>query len=239
MSFDMSVVTFGLPILLRGLVNTVLFSFAGIALGLMLAPGIALARLSQRPWLRLPASIFVESLRNTPFLIQAFLFFYGLAALGFRVNAVAAGIVTLSLFGAATFSESFRGAIQSVASGQMESARAAGMSYAIAMRRIIFPQMWGYLIPTLTNQSTGVIKECSVLSVITVPEVAMAAQFVIGETFSPTESYVMVALLYWALTSAVTGVFAAFGRYHASRRSGPARARAAPAAAEMPAAFTD
>jgi His/Glu/Gln/Arg/opine family amino acid ABC transporter permease subunit len=212
MSIDISVVTFGLPILLRGLVNTILFSFAAIAVALIVGPCVALARLSRQPMLRRPAATFVEILRNTPFLIQAFLFFYGLAAMGLRVNAAVAGILTLSVFGTATFSESFRGAIQSVPPGQMEAATALGMSYRQALRLVIFPQMWGYLIPSITNQATGLIKECSVLSAITVPEVAMAAQFVIGETFSPTETYVMIALLYWVLTGAVTGLLAIFRR---------------------------
>jgi ABC-type arginine transport system permease subunit len=61
--------------------------------------------------------------------------------------------------------ESFRGAILSVERGQLESARAVGMSYGVAMWRIVLPQTWGYLIPSLTNQCTGLIKECSVLSV--------------------------------------------------------------------------
>jgi His/Glu/Gln/Arg/opine family amino acid ABC transporter permease subunit len=173
MSIDISVVTFGLPLLLRGLVNTVLFSFAAIAVALLVGPCVAIARLSKRSRLRHPAAVFVEILRNTPFLIQAFLFFYGLAAIGLRVNPILAGILTLSVFGTATFSESFRGAIQSVPSGQMEAATALGMSYRQALQLVIFPQMWGYLIPSLTNQATGLIKECSVLSVITVPEVAM------------------------------------------------------------------
>ena len=102
----------------------------------------------------------------------------------------------------------------------MKSARAVGMSYGLALRRIVFPQTWGYLIPALANQATGVIKECAVLSVITVPEVAMAAQFVIGETFAPAETYAMVALLYWGLTSTVTGTMAVAERLLTSR---PAR----------------
>jgi His/Glu/Gln/Arg/opine family amino acid ABC transporter permease subunit len=207
-TFDLSVVSYGLPLLLGGLVNTMLFSLSAIAIAFVLAPVVAVSRLSRRAWPRWTATCYVEAVRNTPFLVQAFLFFYGLAALGIRVNAVLAGIVTLSIFGTATFSESFRGAIRSVPRGQLESARAVGMPYWLALRRVVFPQMWGYLIPALANQATGIVKECAVLSVITVPEVAMAAQFVIGETFAPAETYAMVAVLYWALTSAITGLIA-------------------------------
>jgi polar amino acid transport system permease protein len=220
MAFDFSVVTYGLPILLGGLRNTVVFSATAMAVAMVAAPFLALARLSRRRWLNWPATLYVETLRNTPFLIQAFLFYYGLGAMGFRVNANVAGIVTLSVFGAATFSEGFRGAIQSVGRGQMESARAVGMSYPLAMRRIIFPQMWGYLLPALTNHATGLLKECSVLSIITVPEVAQAAQFVIGETFAPTEGYLMVALLYWGLTSAVVAAIGLIGRLLPQRQRG-------------------
>jgi len=218
MTFDSSVVSYGLPLLLGGLVNTVLFSLSAIAIALMLAPVVAVGRLSTRPSLRWMATCYVEAIRNTPFLVQAFLFFYGLAALGIRVDAGVAGIVTLSIFGTATFSESFRGAIRSVPLGQLESARAVGMSYRLALQRIVFPQMWGYLIPSLANQATGIIKECSVLSVITVPEVAMAAQFVIGETFAPAETYAMAAVLYWALTSTVTGLMSLANLWLTKRR---------------------
>jgi His/Glu/Gln/Arg/opine family amino acid ABC transporter permease subunit len=204
MSFDWNIVVIGMPLLLRGLLNTIIFSASAIALSMFLAPLVALARLSKRWWLRWPAASFVEVIRNTPFLIQAFLFFYGLAALGHKVDPTFAGIVTLTAYGTANFSESFRGAIQSVPRGQLEAARAVGMSYPLAMIRIIFPQMIGYLVPSLTNHYTGLIKECSVLSVITVPELAMAGQWVIGETFAPIEGYLMVSLLYWALTGSAS-----------------------------------
>jgi polar amino acid transport system permease protein len=117
------------------------------------------------------------------------------------LDATAAGILVLTLYGAAYFTESIRGAILSVPKGQLESARALGMPYLRAMRRIIFPQMLGYLIPSLTNQTIGIIKDSAALSVITVPEIAMAAQIVVGQSFSPIEAYTMVAVLYWLLTA--------------------------------------
>jgi polar amino acid transport system permease protein len=85
----------------------------------------------------------------------------------------------------------------------MQAARALGMRHFQAMRRIVFPQMLGYLLPSLTNQTIGLIKESAVLSVIGVPEMAMAGQIVLGETFSPVETYVMIAVLYWILTAMV------------------------------------
>jgi His/Glu/Gln/Arg/opine family amino acid ABC transporter permease subunit len=152
MDFDFSVVAFGLPILLRGLVNTVLFCVIALPAGLVLGSAVALLRLSHRRIARLPAAVFVEIIRDTPFLVQAFLLFYGLPVFGIRLSAATAGILVLSIHSGAYFSEAIRGAILSVPRGQMEAARALGMPYLRGMRRIVFPQMLGYLLPALTNR---------------------------------------------------------------------------------------
>ena len=204
MDFDFSVVAFGLPILLRGLVNTVLFCAIAIPAGLVLGTVVAVLRLSRRRIARLPAAAFVEIIRDTPFLVQAFLLFYGLPAFGIRLSAATAGVLVLSIHSGAYFAEAIRGAILSVPKGQLEAARALGMPYLRGMRRIVFPQMLGYLLPALTNQIIGAIKDSAVLSVITAPELSMAAQMVLGESFSPVETYAMVASLYWALIAAVS-----------------------------------
>jgi polar amino acid transport system permease protein len=204
MDFDFSVVVFGLPILLRGLVNTVLFCVIAIPAGLALGSGVTLSRLSRRWIVRLPGAVFVEIIRDTPFLVQAFVLFYGLPAFGVRLSAATAGVLVLTVHSAAYFAEAIRGAILSVPKGQLEAGRALGMPYLRAMRRIVFPQMLGYLLPALTNQMIGAIKDSAVLSVITAPELSMAAQMVLGETFSPVETYAMVAAIYWALIAAVS-----------------------------------
>jgi His/Glu/Gln/Arg/opine family amino acid ABC transporter permease subunit len=204
MDFDFSVVAFGFPILLRGLVNTVLFCTISLPAGLVLGSAVALLRLSHRRVARLPAAVFVEIIRDTPFLVQAFLLFYGLPAFGVRLSAATAGVLVLSVHSGAYFAEAIRGAILSVPKGQLEAARALGMPYLHAMRRIVFPQMLGYLLPALTNQIIGAIKDSAVLSVITAPELSMAAQMVLGESFSPVETYAMVATIYWALIAAVS-----------------------------------
>jgi polar amino acid transport system permease protein len=206
MGFDTHVLAFGLPIILLGLVHTILFCAISIVAGFFLAFAIALCRLSRRRGLQWSAASFVELFRNTPFLVQAFAIYFILPRIGIRLPATEAGIVVLTLYAGATFSESIRGAILSVPKGQMQAARALGMGHFQAMRRIIFPQMLGYLLPSLTNQTIGLIKESAALSVISVPEMSMAGQIVLGESFSPIETYVMVALLYWALTALVAGV---------------------------------
>lgn len=213
MDFDVSVVTYGLPILLRGLLNTVLFCAAAILCGSILSIVVALARISRRAILRWPALWFIEVVRNTPFLVQAFIIFFVLPAFGLRLQPTTAGILVMTLYAGAFFAESVRGAIESVPSGQMDAARSLGLPYLVAMRLVISPQMLGYLIPSLTNQMIGVIKESAVLSVVTVPELSLAGQVVLGVAFSPVETYTMVGILYWMLTAAV-----AFAMMRAERR---------------------
>jgi len=215
---DADFIAYALPILLAGMGHTILFCAISMTIGFALAVGIAFARLSRHGYLRLPAQWFVELVRNTPFLVQAFLVFFALPKLGIRFTATTAGIIVLSLYAAAYFTESIRGAILSVPRGQMEAARAVGMPYFRAMRRIVFPQMLGYLLPSLTNQVIGVIKESAPLSVITVPEAAMAAQVVLGVSFNPVATYIMVALLYWIVTAIVAAIMLRFERRVLARR---------------------
>jgi len=223
--FDFSVVTFGLPILIGGLFNTILFCTISIVLGLVVGSLIAIGRVSGGSWVRVPAQVFVEIMRNTPLLVQAFLVYFALPQIGLRLSATAAGILVLSLFAAANFSEAIRSGILSVPKGQMEAARAVGMPYFVMMRRIVFAQMLGFVIPALTNQIIGVIKESAALSVITVPEVAMAAQVVVGESFGPIEAYLMVAVLYWLLTGVVAFGMGILERHVTAFRSPPGSGR--------------
>lgn len=224
MDIELSMVTYAMPILLKGMANTILFCSVSMVIGFVLAVGIALARFSRHAVLRRSAQWFVELIRNTPFLVQAFLVFFALPKLGVRFNATTAGILVLSLYAAAYFTESIRGAILSVPKGQMEAARAVGMPYFRAMRRIVFPQMLGYLLPSLTNQVIGVIKESAALSVISVPEAAMAAQIVLGVSFNPVDTYIMVALLYWLVTATIAAVMLRVERRVLTRRPGKSAA---------------
>jgi polar amino acid transport system permease protein len=112
-----------------------------------------------------------------------------------------AGVGCLSVYAGAYFSEIIRGAILSVPKGQSEAAQALGLPGGLILRRIIFPQMLGYLIPPMTNMGMTLIKESSVLSVITLAELTYIGQFVIGKAFAPVEMFTVIALLYWVITA--------------------------------------
>lgn len=231
--FDYSVITFGLPILLRGLLATIIYCAIGTVIGASLGLLVAMMRLSRSRILQIISTMFVELFRNTPFLVQAFLIYFGLAQWGIRLSAPVAGVVILSIYGAAQFSEIIRSAIQSVPRGQLESARALGIPYVSAMRRIVVPQSMNYLVPTMTNQVIGLIKESAALAIITVPELSMASQKVVGETFRPVETYLITAVIYWLLTTAVARGLREYTNYLGRRRN-HAPPSAAPAASMGP-----
>jgi polar amino acid transport system permease protein len=219
MKFDISVITLNWQLFARGFGVTLFFCGVASVLGVCFGLLVALARLSRSAWLRGPAVGFVEIIRDTPFLVQAFVIFFVVPAFGVTISATAAGITALTLYGGAYFSESIRGAILSVPRGQMDAARAAGMSQALAMRRVVFPQMMAYLIPPLTNQLIGLVKDSSVLSIITVPELTMATQRVVGTTFAPIEAFSMAAVLYWVLTACLAALMGRLEHYTPTQRA--------------------
>jgi His/Glu/Gln/Arg/opine family amino acid ABC transporter permease subunit len=201
--FDASILILYRDLIVSGFANTVLFSGASILLGVVGAVILAFGRLSRRKLARAFAGSIVQAVRNTPFLVQVFTLYYALPGLGVSLSVNLAGLTALSIFAAANFAESLRGAILSVPTGQLESARSVGMPYGLGMRRIVIPQSIGYLIPALTNNMIGVVKESSVLSVITLPELTMATQIILGITFSPATAYTIAGVLYWIFTAMI------------------------------------
>lgn len=219
MTFSFSIITDAWPTFAAGLTTTAIFCSVGTVLGLVLAVPVALAHFSRLwPW-RWSAKVLVEIVRDTPFLVQVFVIYFVLPAAGISMSSTAAGILALTIHGAVYFSESIRGAILSVPKGQVDAARATGMSYRLTLRRIVFPQMMGYVLPSISNQVVGLIKDSAVLSIISVPELSMAFQNVLGTTFAAPEAFVAVTALYWLLTSAVTLVMSRLERLTPTHRS--------------------
>ncbi len=199
MTFDWSLVARHWPDFVRGAGTTLAIAVTATLLGLALGMLAALARLS--PWRALAgaARVYVEVVRGTPLLVQVFFVYSVLPLYGVRLSAVAAGVLSLSLYTGAFAAEIFRAGITAVHRGQVEAARSLGMSYGQTLRRIVVPIMAAMVVPPITSEFTGVIKWSSILSVITVPELTFAAQRVIGESYSVVEPLLMAGLLYWAL----------------------------------------
>jgi His/Glu/Gln/Arg/opine family amino acid ABC transporter permease subunit len=182
---------------------TIEIVISAIILGIPFGLVLALGQRSRLKLVRVLSASFIEIFRNTPFIIQVFMFFYVLPFYGFHLPAAYVGIVALAAFGSAYFAEVIRGGINAVAKGQLESARATGMSDWQAMRYVVLPQTLPIILPAMTNQTLSLVKESAVLSTITVGELTMAAVKVQGETFRPFEAFIMIAMMYWALNETI------------------------------------
>ena len=215
MSLDINIFINYWPEIGQGFLVTIMITIGALLVGLPLGMALALAKLAYTPAIRWPAIAFIEVIRNTPFMIQVFMLFYVLPFYGVRMPAWLVGIVSLGMFSSVYYAEIIRAGIESVPRGQMESARATGMSYGRGMRHIVFPQMLGFVLPPTANQTLSLVKESAILSTITVSEMTYTALRIQGETFSPFEVFLMIAVLYWVLNEVIATVIR-----HLERRSG-------------------
>ncbi|MFC4427918.1 amino acid ABC transporter permease [Deinococcus navajonensis] len=190
-----------LPTLLGATPITLGFALAAMLLGLPLGFAVALARLSGVRALRGVSSLFVSFMRGTPLLVQIFVIYYGLPSLGVTLNPVAGGIIALTLNAAAYLSETIRAAILSIPKGQREAATSLGLNPSQTMRLIILPQAARVALPSMSNTLIGLVKDTSLVSVITVVELLRSAQLVIARTFEPFGPYLAAALIYWGISS--------------------------------------
>ncbi|WP_288403697.1 amino acid ABC transporter permease [uncultured Deinococcus sp.] len=190
-----------LPTLLRATPTTLGFALAAMLLGLPLGFLVALSRLSRFAALRGVSSVFVSFIRGTPLLVQIFVIYYGLPSLGLTLNPVAGGVIALTLNAAAYLSETIRAAILSIPKGQREAATSLGLSGSQTMRLIVLPQAARVALPSLSNTLIGLVKDTSLVSVITVVELLRSAQLVIARTFEPFGPYLAAALIYWVISS--------------------------------------
>ena len=220
MSLDIDIFINYWPEIGQGFLVTIMITAGALLVGLPLGVALAFGRLARTQALRWPAVAFIEVIRNTPFMIQVFMLFYVLPFYGIRMPSWLVGIISLGLFSSVYYAEIIRAGIDSVPRGQMEAARATGMSYARGMRHIVFPQMLGFVLPPTANQTLSLVKESAILSTITVSEMTYTALRIQGETFSPFEAFLMIAALYWLLNEVIATVIR-----HLERRSERARSR--------------
>lgn len=223
MSIDLSIFTSYAPQFFLGFWMTIRIVIGAIVLGMPFGLVLALCQRSRFRLLRILTISYIEIFRNTPFIIQLFIFFYVLPFYGLHLPAAYVGTVALAAFGSAYFAEVIRGGINAVAKGQLESARATGMSDWEAMRYVVLPQTLPIILPAMTNQTLSLVKESAILSTITVGELTMAAITVQGETFRPFEAFIMIAIMYWALNETIAIIMRRVER-KVSNRSNSGRA---------------
>ena len=163
-----------LPLLAKGALVTLELSIMAMSLAVCLGLTIALARLYGPRLLRAVAIAYIELIRGTPLLIQLFLIFYGLPHIGIKLSPMLAAVIGLAVNYSAYEAENYRAGIQSIPKTQMEAAQALGMTQTQALRYVILPQAMRLVIPPVTNDFIALLKDSSLVSVITMVELTKA-----------------------------------------------------------------
>lgn len=205
-AFDPGIIARTWSFFLRGVWMTAMMAVSALALGLPIGLALALARVQSSRWVSVPAAVYVEIMRGTPLLVQILFVYFVLPTFGINLPAYASGVLALTLNAAAYISETIRAGILSIDAGQMEAARALGMSYWQAMRRIILPQTFRRVVPPLTNEGIALLKDSSLVSVIGLTELARTGQELASRYAAPLTIWPFVALLYLVLTFPLTRV---------------------------------
>jgi len=188
------------PRLIAGLGLTVEITIISLILAGILGMVFGLLSVSKRKSLRAIALVYVDIVRGTPLLVQAFFIYFGIpAALGIQSDPVVSGVITLSLNAGGYLAEIVRGGIESISRGQMEAARSLGLPYGMAMRSVILPQAIRTMTPALINQCIITLKDTSLLSVIGVTELTQTGRLIIANNYQSFEVWAIVAMMYFII----------------------------------------
>jgi cystine transport system permease protein len=187
------------PMLLEALGVTIFLGVTAFAIGSTIGLAVALVRMSKLRLLKYVAVTYVSVFLGTPMLVQILLIYFGLPQIGIRIDPIPSGILALSLNVGAYQSENFRAGLLGVDHGQREAAASIGMKYWQAMRRIIFPQALRIAAPPIGTRFIALMKDTSLVSVITVTELTRVAERVGSATFQYLEMYLIVAVIYWLI----------------------------------------
>lgn len=233
-------------LLLHGLFNTVRLTIFGMALATAIGFGVGLLRTSRDPFLRLVARSYVELMRNTPPLVIIFVLYFFLssqlvpqlqleqriaatspearAVLGFLfgdprlIENFVAGLLCLALFEAAYIAEIVRAGIEAIPKGQWEAAASLGLSRRRTLTTVILPQAIARTVPPMCNQFVSLVKDSSIVSLVSIQELTFMATDIAVSTTRIYETWLTVAVVYFAVCFALSLLFARVERRFERRR---------------------
>lgn len=204
---DISSLNKVIPVLIQGTRITLLLTCFSIVIGCVIGTIIAMFKTSSLKVLSLIGKFYTWILRGTPLLLQLYVFYYGLPALGITLTPTQAAILGLSLNSGAYIAEIIRGGILAIDKGQFEASKALGLTYGQTMRRIILPQAIRVVIPPCGNEFIAMIKDTSLVSVITMEELLRKAQLLVSASGDAVTPYLFAGILYLLMTTVFTGLF--------------------------------
>ena len=187
---------------------TIPLTALSFALGLILALIVALARMSSRKYLSLPARAFISAVRGTPLLVQLSLIYFGLPQFGIQIDPFPSAVIAFSVNVAGYAAEVIRASILSIPKGQWEAGTTIGMDYGTTLRRIVLPQAARTAVPPLSNTLISLLKDTSLASAITVNEMFRVSQVAAAQSYQFFTLYLVAAAYYWVaclVLSAIQG----------------------------------
>ena len=185
---------------LLGLWVTIKISFISMIIAFIIGLVVAILRLSGIPAFDYIGSAYITVIRGTPLLVQLFIFYFIIATI-FNMPRFWAGVASLSIFYGAYIAEILRGAIQAIDKGQHEAAMSLGLNSWQRMYYIILPQALRKALPALVGELISLIKDSSLVSIISITDLTKVGREIVANTFSPFETWLTVAALYLMLTS--------------------------------------
>jgi His/Glu/Gln/Arg/opine family amino acid ABC transporter permease subunit len=212
---DLSVITSNFKFLIvQGLLGlggfaggTLRLAIPAIVLGFLLGIVIGLGRLASAPWIRLPATLYVEFFRGVPLVMVIFWIWFVIPqVLRLPVPEYGVALTAFVIFEAAYFGEIVRAGVQSVARGQVEAARAVGLRGIQAMTYVVLPQALRNMVPSLVTQMIVLFKDTSLASIIGYVDLTKAAQIVNNREIRPFQLYLFIAVVYWIIAYSMSRV---------------------------------
>jgi polar amino acid transport system permease protein len=189
-----------LPILLSGVVLTILVTLGSLALSTVLGLLWALLRVSGIGFLAGLSATLINLIRGIPIIVLLFYLYFVMPDLGVRLTALQAAILGLGIAYSAYQAENFRAGIEAIDKGQIEAAQAIGMGWWVTMRRVVLPQAVRIVLPPYGNIMIMLLKDSSQASTITVAELALQGKLIASSTFKNTSVFTLVALMYLTMS---------------------------------------
>ena len=186
--------------LLQGAVVTLELSFCSMAAGIIIGIACAIGAIAGGLMVRRIVQVYVSICRGVPLIVILLFIYFTLPEMGLRFNAFWAGVIGLSINLGAYLSEVFRAAIMAVDVGQMQAGLALGMRPVVIYRKIILPQAAIIAVPTVGGYFISLLKDCALVSFISVDELLRHGNYIISATFRTMDAYFLVGIIYYAMS---------------------------------------
>ena len=218
MIHDFGIVWGERSLLLSGLGNTTILSVLSAAAALLIGFMLTPALMSSQRWLAFAARGFVDGMRCVPFLLFAYIVYYGLPSLGVKLDNWTSGLIALTIYNAAYMAEILRGAWAAQPREPIEAGVAFGFSNLALFRRIVLPPLLLAAGPVIGNQMIQVIKDSAFLTIIALPELTHAAASIQSRHYVPFAAFITAVFLYWGLCLVIEAGVSTVDRLAAVRR---------------------